>query len=136
MIDLTSGEEAPSQRVTVDGRPCLRVLASDVPSVGYKVFEIRRGEGKRFSLAAVFDGARLEHPLYRLKVNRRGAIESLVDKSRGNREFARAIDGRAINDLGSGSGELTLENAGPVSVTLRAVGLRASASYDAHHTGP
>ena len=121
VIDLTSGEEAPSQRVTVDGRPCLRVLASDVPSVGYKVFEIRREEGKHFSLAAVFDGERLEHSLYRLKVNGRGAIESLVDKSRGNREFAHAIDDRAINDLGSGSGGLTLENAGPVSVTLRAV---------------
>ncbi len=129
VIDLTSGEEVPSQPAIIQGRPGVRVLASDVPSVGYKVFEIRRGEGRRFSPAAVWDGQQLEHAVYRLKVNGRGAIESLVDKSRGNREFARPIDGRTLNDLGEGAGELAVETAGPVSVTLR-----ATASGPLEHT--
>ena len=45
-IDLTTGQETPSQRITLDGQSYLRVLAADVPSVGYKVFEIRRGPGR------------------------------------------------------------------------------------------
>jgi alpha-mannosidase len=49
-----------------------------------------------------------------------GAITSLIDKQRGNREFERTINGRAMNDLGAGSGTLQVENAGPVSVTLLA----------------
>jgi alpha-mannosidase len=50
----------------------------------------------------------------------RGAITSLKDKGRGNRQFARNVGGHYINDLGSSSGSLAVENAGPVSTTLRA----------------
>ena len=38
VIDLASGEETPSQRGTIRGQPCLRVLATNVPSVGYTYF--------------------------------------------------------------------------------------------------
>jgi alpha-mannosidase len=42
-MDVATSQEVPSQIVTVDGQTYLRILASEVPSVGYKVFEIRRG---------------------------------------------------------------------------------------------
>ncbi len=45
MIDVATSQEVPSQIVTVDGQTYLRILASDVPSVGYKVFEIQAGPG-------------------------------------------------------------------------------------------
>ncbi len=120
VIDLSSGIQALSQRVTIDGERCLRVLARDVPPVGYKVFEIRPGPGETYADAATVSGKVMENPFYRITVAARGAITSLIDRTRGNREFAAQIDGRALNDLGSGSGKLEVENAGPVSVTLLA----------------
>lgn len=67
----------------------------------------------------------LANSSYALTVTPRGAIVSLIDKTRGNREFARSIGGRVINDLGGAAGAdaagtLSIENAGPVSVTLLA----------------
>jgi len=119
-VDLTSDEVVPSQIVTNRGARFLRVLATDVPPVGYRVFEIRSGPGRGFSDAATLRGDVLENPRYRITVSGRGAITSWIDRQRGDRELARAIGGRAINDLGPAEGQLELENAGPVSVTVRA----------------
>lgn len=120
VIDLSTGEETPSQIVTVDGERRLRILARNIPSVGYKVFEVRPGAGGGFTDAASVSGNVVENDFYRITVADRGAITSLVDKLRDNREFAQAINGRSINDLGAGSGTLEVENAGPVSVTVKA----------------
>jgi alpha-mannosidase len=128
VIDLATGEETPSQLVTLavagyqQGRRYLRVHAVDVPPAGYKVFEIRQGQGQEYLDAARVAGSVVENAVYRLVVADRGAITSLVDKARGNRELARAVDGRWINDLGPGGGMLEAENAGPVSVTVKARG--------------
>jgi alpha-mannosidase len=85
------------------------------------VFEIRPGKGAEFPVAATFTGSYLENSVYKLKVEDRGAIASLVDKTQGNREFASQADGRhSLNDLGFDSGTLQIESAGPVSVTLKA----------------
>jgi alpha-mannosidase len=120
VIDLSTGQETPSQIVMVDGQRKLRVLAANVPSVGYKVFEVQPGTGTVFSPAATITGNVLENANYRITVADRGAVTSLIDKTRGNREFVRTVNGRVINDLGAGTGALTVENAGPVTVTLKA----------------
>jgi alpha-mannosidase len=119
VVDLTTQQTTPSQVVTNEGQRFLRVLAQQVPSTGYKVFEVRSGPGQRFSDAATIRGNILENSFYTISVAERGAITSLRDRKNGNRELARTIDGRSINDLGAGSGELQVENTGPVSVTLR-----------------
>lgn len=120
VIDVTTGEHVPSQHVVINGKTRLRILASDIPSVGYKVYEIRSGAGNSFANAATINGNIIENDFYRIKVSNSGAITSLIDKKRGNREFVRTINGRTINDLGGLGGSLTVENVGPVSVTLRA----------------
>lgn len=131
VIDVAGGNEVPSQLVSVDGQLRLRILARDIPPVGYKVFEIRDGAGTAFPDAASVAGGVIENAFYRVTVSGTGAITGLIDKSRGNREFVRSIGGRTINDLGgTGGGSLTVENAGPVSVTLKAV----SSSPLAHTT--
>lgn len=119
-VDLSTGLETPSQIVFVNGERRLRVLAQNIPSVGYKVYEVRPGQGANFGDAATVNGSVIENSIYRVTVASRGAITSLVDKTRGDREFARNVNGLAINDLGSGSGTVQVENAGAVSVTLRA----------------
>jgi alpha-mannosidase len=129
VIDLTSGIETPSQIVTINSERRLRILAKDVPSIGYKVFEVRPGSGQNFLSAATVTGNVIENQYYKITVADRGAITSLIDKTRNNREFAQIVNNRAINDLGSGTGTLQVENAGPVSVTLV-----ASASSPFNHT--
>ncbi len=120
VVDVTTGEETPSQIVEVDGVRQLRILAQDVPPTGYKVFEIRSGAGETFNDAAQVRDNVIENERYIVTLSGRGAIVSLVDKQRDNREFAREVAGRFINDLGPGEGTLELEHAGPVTVTLRA----------------
>ena len=120
VLDLATGQEAASQIVRLESGPHLRILAAELPSVGYKVYEIRKGAGRALPGGPVAKGGVLENGLLRVAVAERGAITSLVDKAPGGRELVRAIDGRAMNDLGPSEGALEIENAGPVSVTLRA----------------
>ncbi len=122
VIDVSTGLEVPSQIVTLNGQTYLRVLAADVPAVGYKVYEIQSGAGQTFGGAPTADAATglIENDLYQVTLAARGAITSWLDKTRANRQFARNIGGYYLNDLGTGSGTLAVENAGPVSVTLKA----------------
>ena len=122
VFDVSTGQEVPSQVMRISNKTVLRVMAANVPSIGYKVFEIRPGTGQTFSSAAVSTASTIENSFYRVTVAPDGAITSLIDKTRGNRETVRNIDGKVLNDIGGNrSGTLTLENAGPVSVTLRAI---------------
>lgn len=65
-------------------------------------------------------GLTYETSRHRVTVDARGAITSFIDRAQDDREFASVIGGRAMNDLGAGTGTLTVENAGPVSLTLKA----------------
>ncbi|NUN96098.1 MAG: glycoside hydrolase [Candidatus Omnitrophica bacterium] len=120
VVELSSGSEVPSQIVTLEGQPHIRILARNVPPVGYKTFEIVLGAGQAFTPAATVAGSVFENAFYRITLVDRGAITSLLDKTRGNREMVRTIGGLAMNDLGAGGGSLAVENSGPVSVTLKA----------------
>jgi alpha-mannosidase len=121
VVDVATGLEEKSQIVRVGNQRFLRVLASNVPSVGYKVFEIRPGGGPGFTNAATVNGSTFENERYRVTVAPDGAITSIFDKTRGNRQLVRTIGGRVVNDLGGNrTGTVVVENAGPVSVTLRA----------------
>lgn len=122
VFDVSTGQEVPSQIVRQGARRMLRILASNVPSAGYKVYEIRPGTSQAFTNAATENGSTIENAYYRVTVAGDGAITSFIDKTRGNRETVRNIGGKVLNDLGGNrSGQVTAENAGPVSVTLRAI---------------
>jgi alpha-mannosidase len=118
IVEVGTDQEVPFQFVTKEGKRWLRILAADIPPTGYKVFEIREGAGQSFSNAVDVGTGQIENEFYKLTVDGRGAITSLEDKTRGNREIAAEINGRFINDLGAGAGTIQIENEGPVSVTL------------------
>lgn len=122
--DLAADRDAPHQFVEVQGVRYLRILASDLPAAGYKVFEIRDGPGSApTDDAARIDGAVLENEAVRLVIERDGAISSLVDKTAGNTELAASLGGLRANDFAEGTDDgdpLVVENRGPVSVTVRA----------------
>ena len=125
--DVATGIDVPHQLMTVAGRRYLRILAPDVPSAGYKTFDILSGVGSATATPAATTAANsggawiLENSAVRLAVEPSGAIGSLIDKRRGNAELAATIAGAKLNDLSPGidSGSITVENSGPVSVTLR-----------------
>jgi alpha-mannosidase len=128
--DLTTGKDVPHQLVKINGASFLRILAPDVPATGYKVFEVQQGASTApTDLAARVsdDGANknsvIENAAVKLVVAPDGAVRSFIDKRRGNKELAATIDGLQINDFAANSDAgdaLRVENAGPVSVTLRA----------------
>ena len=125
--DLSTGKDVPHQIVKNDGVRYLRFQATAVPSAGYKVFEILPGAGSApTDVAAKVSGkgdSVIENAAVKLVVAPDGAVRSFIDKRRGNVELAATIDGLALNDFAANSdaGEpLRVENAGPVSVTLRA----------------
>ncbi len=132
-VDLVSGKEAASQIVSAGGRRMLRLWAQDLPPVGYRVYALRAGPGAAFPPAATatpgvadpspwkIKGMQVENAAYRINVAGRGALLSLVDKTRGDREFLRQGFGERTNDLGLDiEGETIVESAGPVSLTVRA----------------
>jgi alpha-mannosidase len=150
---VATSQAVPAQIVTLDGQTYLRILAINVPSVGYKVFEIQPGQAAqsdnlmRAGQAPQLDtliylpliqnpptgtpsvnGNVIQNEYYKITLAANGAIASLWDEIR-NREFAQTIGGYAINDLGGSTATLTVENAGPVSATLK-----ATASSPVAHT--
>jgi len=119
VIDLATGLETPSQSVTVDGQARLRVLASNVPSMGYRVYEVRSGAGASFPATSAGAGATLDNGPYAVTLGSRGQITSLIDRKDANRQLVAG--GGALNDPGFGAstGGVTIESNGPVSATLR-----------------
>ena len=122
VIDVASGKEVPSQKIVRHDVQYLRILASGIPSVGYKIFEVQSGKSIPMKNAATVSAgnAVIENEFFLLTINASGVIKSLREKGDQNREY---IAGEGANNLGStaGTGKITVENSGPVSVTLRAV---------------
>jgi alpha-mannosidase len=118
VVDVSTGVEVPSEAVTVDGVDRVRILAGNVPSVGYKVYEVLPGAGQDFGLSATVTNSTVDNGIYGVSLDDGGAITSLVDHKNSDRELVAA--GGALNDLGAGTGSVTVEHQGAVSTTLLA----------------
>ena len=125
--DLSSSLDVPHQFIKLSGVPYLRVLASDVPSTGYKTFEILSGPGSAPTNTAALAGVAntaLETSRLKLVIEPDGAIASFTDKAQPDRELAGAINGLKLNDFAAhdnSGAPVLVENSGPVSVTLKCV---------------
>ncbi|MBI3784419.1 MAG: hypothetical protein HY270_13565 [Deltaproteobacteria bacterium] len=116
VTDVTSNTEVASQVVNVGGSFYLRILASSVPSFGYRMYSYRSGTGVGFAAAASFAGGQMSGDRYRVALGARGQLTSVVDLSNASRELAGA---NALNDFGAGSGcSGVAENVGPVSASM------------------
>jgi alpha-mannosidase len=132
VVDLVTNAQVPSQVVSLNGVTHQRVMAPSIPSVGYKVFEIRNGTGSAVAdtIAANKDTKVIENEWYRITLGENGNIASILDKKRANREFVRPFGEAAVgetttvNSFGPGLGSIQsidVENAGVVSKTLKVV---------------
>ncbi len=130
VVDITTGEEVPSQFVPTSVKPvALRFLASGVPSTGYKVYEVRSGKGRGADTTLAHEASTIANEFYRITLSGRGAITSMQPAG-GGLEFVKGSSSLKFNDLttnpnsktAASGGTVSLEGSvGPVSVTLRAV---------------
>ena len=133
VVDLATGADVPSERIGSGSTRIIRILASGVASVGYKVYEVRPGVGTAFPPVATIAGGTVTTPEFTAAINTRGALTSLKYAGGGNAELAATIAGRAINDLGGAGGTLTVERNGPVSASVR-VDVTDSPRHTARYT--
>jgi alpha-mannosidase len=121
VVDVNTNADVPFQFVTKAGINYLRIEASNIPSVGYKVFEIQDGPGTIFPATGTNTGNVLENGFFKIAYTNQGVLTSVIDKQNGNREIAIVTNGKYINDLGTGTasdGTSSIESNGPVSITI------------------
>lgn len=125
VIDIASGKETVSQLIRKGSEKYLRILAAEMPPVGYKTFEIRKETPTPAKQAAQINGAYISNKYYRIRLSPSGAITELYDGLAKGRQLVKSTNGRYLNDLGASDintgNTLAVENAGPVSVTFKAV---------------
>lgn len=124
VTDKADSKEVPFQIVTKKNRNYLRIWAHNIPSLGYKVFEIKKkATSSIFPTSLSVTDSTIENGLYKISFTQQGVITSLTDKLN-NRECVKPLDKLYFNDLGSGMGndgeKVKIENKGTVSVTLSA----------------
>ncbi len=135
VMDVTANTEAKSQVVNINGTQYLRILASNIPSVGYKVFEIINGAGASFPNAGSLNSTSqtIDNDYFTIVFTNNGVITSLVDKTNGNKELVNTdSDSSYINNISQSStfdttftgsdnanGSFTLESNGPVSMSVK-----------------
>ena len=121
VIDQSTLKEVSHQIITLNNKSYLRILASEIPSVGYKTFRIvaKPSTLKAKQPVNISDNC-IQNDIYKITLNANGAIVSLIDKAEDNKELVRSADGLYLNDLGGSvsGGNFRIENAGPVSATI------------------
>ena len=119
VYDITNQQEVPVQYIEKQGRPHIRLLATDVPPTGYKVYAFRDGFPDDLNPAAAYSGGLFESNSYSLEVSNNGTILSFKDKLNGHYEYN---GGQGLNAFGDGNpslGNAVLRNPiGPVSATV------------------
>jgi alpha-mannosidase len=125
IIDRTKSEEVPFQFIYTKNTTYLRILATDVPSIGYKVYEIVPGNGTLKMENAgyyIYFQNFVETPFYKIVFMPDGSIKSLIDKANNNTECVRQVENLSMNDMMPDDEkkgmEVKVENDGPVSMTL------------------
>lgn len=128
IVDKAANKEVPFQIINKKNTSYLRIFATDIPSFGYKIFEIKKQVAvTRFTNTISVTDSTMENQFYKIKINTKGAITSLIDKQH-NRECVRKQSNLYLNDLGkvdTNEGDMvTTENKGAVSATLSAFSYR------------
>jgi hypothetical protein len=100
VVDPASGktmiEADSSERV---GLRSVRMLVADVPGLGYKAFNVKRGPAKPAAKAAAKNGWEIESAAYRVAIDpKTGAIAHLIDKQL-NRELVDVGAPYKLNEL-------------------------------------
>ncbi|MHA4806899.1 glycosyl hydrolase-related protein [Flavitalea flava] len=128
ILDMSDLKPVPFQFIHKKEKSYIRILAFNVPSLGYKAYEIFKNK-VRIPISPVNPAAELlsatdstmENKFYKISYTSRGTITRLFDKLN-NRECIRPFSNLYANDLGGGSAnncdKVFVESSGAVSATL------------------
>ncbi len=131
VMDVGTHTEVRSQIINKSGSQYIRILAADIPSVGYKVFEIINGAGSAFTDAGAINTTTrtIDNAYFTLVFTSNGVITSLIDKTNGNKQLAGTVSSSDyINNISRNNtfegnsntnGSFTVDNSGPVSLTVK-----------------
>jgi len=124
ILNLSTGWQVTHEWITKNNQTFLRILATDIPALGYQLFEVLPFYGKRVKEApfAKVKGNEVETDLYKVTFSTTGAILNWMDK-RQKKDLIKPISQRFANDLKADStkeiGRLLVEHLGDVSVTIK-----------------
>ena len=124
VIDITTGKEVPSQPIIKGGKKMIRILAENIPSVGYKVFEISNSTSGKFSNSVKVENEYIKNNFFRIRIRPSGVITEWYDSLAGSRQLIKETNERYVNDIGTKDnsiGKFVVENTGPVSTTIKTV---------------
>ena len=124
VFEVGTNKEMISQVIIKQGKTAIRIWAKNIPSVGYRIFEIRIANSMSRPMAAEVHGEYFINKYYKICLKKSGVITEFYDKKTG-RQLIKSLNGKFANDLGTKNLEagaaLSMENAGPVSVTMKAI---------------
>ncbi len=86
VIDHQSGQEVASQVLSTSGRTARILFMADVPSVGFKVFEVLSAAARRAAPASSslsVTTSTLQNARYAVKIDANGDVSSIFDKQAG-----------------------------------------------------
>lgn len=122
VIDLADNTEKPFQFITKNGQSYIRILAENIPSVGYKAFEIvPNAVAPAYPPAGTNTGNVMENDYFAITYTTQGVLTSIIDKTNGSKQLVALTNGRYVNDMGSGAGNngtVPVIEVGPVSITV------------------
>ncbi len=119
VIDVATQAEVPSQTVIESGQSRLRIIATGVPSLGYRTYEVQPIAPASFAPNISAVGGVLDNGIYSVTLGTGGQISSLRDLRDAGRQYVAT--GSALHDLANGTGQVVVEAAGTVSATLKVV---------------
>ena len=115
VVDVATGQTAPSQTILTEDEVKLRFLARDVPALGYRQYRLEPGASPPLPPAATISEGAIDSDLYRVETGRSGEIIRAFDRRAG-----RDMTESPLNLVAEGQvTRATPENVGPVSATLR-----------------
>ncbi len=99
VIDRVSGRDVPAQVLSTQGNKARILFAGEVPSVGFKVFEVKPSESEQAANSSLkVTDSKLENLRYSVKLDSNGDISSVFDKEAGRELLKEPIRLELRND--------------------------------------
>jgi alpha-mannosidase len=99
VFDPTNNREVPSQVLSTDGDAIKLLVLANVPSVGFKVFDVRPSDAPSSIKGSLTVTERsLENSRYRVKLDVNGDVASIVDKEIGAELLKAPVRLELLND--------------------------------------
>src|SRR4029450_7457557 len=99
VIDGVTKREVPAQILTQDGNQAKLLFLADVPSIGFKVFDVRSGRSQQTANSSLkVTESSLENARYAVKLDINGDLSSVFDKEAGRELLSAPVRLEMRND--------------------------------------